>query len=315
MDFNSGTIYIYVIWFHINKFLVLAMQQHISPALGAIYGMLLLEGHTICKAAWYTWNKYRKDPQLYGLNQWNTKNCRNRPVLLLHGAAGSWSYLGDLAVTLKNANIPLFVVDLGMGLPSQEMRRKVFNKIEEIRRLYSIFNQKINGECDDIQFGEQNLNTVSEETSTVKLIRTNRENETVSTTTDPTNSNAIPLVDIVAHSNGGNVALYSIFTEDCSSINGQGELQFRCTRQANPHIGKVITVALPSDQTETKWMREVKKINDLFNVNAKYDALMAYKKCAMVEEFPSHVEYVDAGHIGIVYNRETSSRILQFLLK
>jgi hypothetical protein len=40
----------------------------------------------------------------------------------------------------------------------------------------------------------------------------------------------------------------------------------------------VITIALPSNQTETNWMREINKINDLFNINAKYDALMGYKK-------------------------------------
>jgi len=126
---------IYVIWFYINKFLIEVMQQHISFALAAIYGMLFLEGHTICKATWYTLKKYRKDPQMYGLNQWNETNYRHRPVLLLYGAVGSWSYLGDLAITLRNANIPMFVIDLGFGLRTEEIRRKIFNKIEEIRRL------------------------------------------------------------------------------------------------------------------------------------------------------------------------------------
>jgi hypothetical protein len=306
---------IYVIWFYINKFLVEAMQQYISPALGAIFGMLFLEGHTMCIAAWYTLKKYRKDPQVYGLNQWNETNCRYRPVLLLHGAVGSWSYLGDLAVALKNANIPVFVIDLGFGLPTEKMRKKIFNKIKEIRRLYYNFNQKSDDESYSNQIGRQSLCTTQEEMSTVKLIRTSQESETTRVPTNLTNLHNIPLVDIVAHSNGGNVALYSTFTENCSYIDGEGNFKFRCEPQANPHIGKVITVALPSNQTETNWMREINKINDLFNVNAKFDALMDYKRCALVEELHSHVEYIDAGHIGIVFKSSTYNRVLQFLLK
>jgi len=291
------------------------MQQYISPALGAIYGMLFLEAHTICKATWYTLKKYRKDPQAYGLNQRNEPNHLHHPVLLLHGAVGSWSYLGDLAVALKNANIPVFVIDLGFGLPTEEMRKKVFNKIEEIRRLYSNSNKRTDNESYTGQNERQSPNIIQQEASTVKLIRISHGNETTGTATNSKSSNMIPLVDIVAHSNGGNVALYSAFTEDCSYIDEQGNLKFRSALEANPHIGKVITVAFPSNQTETKWMHEINKTNDLFNVNAKYDALMGYKKCALVEELPAHVEYIDAGHIGIVFNRTAHNRILQFLLK
>lgn len=303
---------IYIAWFYINKFLVEAMQQYISPAVGAIYGMLFLEGHTICKAVWYTLRKYRQNPEVYGLNQWNETNYRRRPVLLLPGAAGSWHYLGDLAVALINAHIPVFVVDLGLGSATEEMRKKVLMKIEEIRRLYSNFNQQTDDQSSIEQIESQSLYTIQEETSTMKLIRTNHGNETTRTTT---NSNAIPLVDIVAHSNGGNIALYSAFTEDCSYIDEQGNLQFRSEPQANPNIGKVIMIALPSNQTETNWMCEVNKIDDLFNINAKYDALMAYKKCALQIELPSHVEYINAAHVGIVYSRAIHTRILQFLFK
>jgi hypothetical protein len=306
---------IYVIWFYINKVLVEAMQQHISFAVGAIYGMLFLEAHTMCKAAWYTFKKYRKDPKVYGLNQWTETNRGHRPVLLLYGAVGSWSYLGDLAVALMNANIPVFVIDLGFGLPTEEMRKKIFNKIEEIRKLYSTLNKKPDDESDATHFERYSLYTTQEGASTVKLLRASHENESTNTTTNSSTSNIIPLVDIVAHSNGANVALSSIFTEDCSCIDEQGNLKFRSTLKANPHIGKLITVALPSNQTETNWMREVKKIDDLFNINAKFDALMAYKKCALTEELPSHVDYIDAGHIGIVFNPVTHNRILQYLLK
>ncbi len=202
------------------------MQQHISFALAAIYGMLFLEGHTICKATWYTLKKYRKDPQMYGLNQWNGTNYRHRPILLLHGAVGSWFYLGDLAITLRNANIPMFVIDLGFGLPTEEIRRKIFNKIEEIRRLYSNFDGKIDDDFYAVQNERQTLNIIQEEASTRKLIRASHGDEITRTASNSTNSNIIPLVDIVAHSNGGTIALYSTFTEDCSYIDEQSNLKF-----------------------------------------------------------------------------------------
>ncbi|CAF2944898.1 unnamed protein product [Rotaria sp. Silwood2] len=100
-----------------------------------------------------------------------------------------------------------------------------------------------------------------------------------------TSSNTIPLVDIVAHSNGGNLALYSTFTQDCSYIDGDGNFKFRSSPQSNPHIGKIITVALPSNQTEVNWMRQINKLDNLFNVNAKFNALMAYKNVRWQKNF------------------------------
>jgi hypothetical protein len=303
---------IYIIWFYINKFIVETMQQYLSPAVGAIYEMLFLEGHTICKAIWYRLRKYRQNPEFYGLNQWNETNYRRRPVLLLPGAVGTWHYLGDLAVALTKAYVPVFVVDVGFGSPSEEMRKKVLMKIEEIRRLYPNFDEPTDEQSSVEQTDKQSLYTIQEENSTTKLIKTNCENQI---TKKASNSNFIPLVDIVAHSNGGNIALYTAFTEDCSYIDEQGNLQFRSEPQANPNIGKVITIALPSNQTETNWMCEINKLEDLYNINAKYDALMAYKKCALKSELPSHVEYIDASHVGIVYSRTIYNRILQFLFK
>ncbi|CAF3427264.1 unnamed protein product [Rotaria socialis] len=186
----------------------------------------------MCNALWYIPKKYRKNPNVYGLNQLNeTPYCRHRPVLLLHGAVDAWSYLGDLAAVLKTTNIPAFVINLGFGLPTEE------------------------------------------------------------------------------------TPLYSAFTQDCSYIDRESNLKFRSTPEANPLIGKVIAIALPSNLTETNWMREINKLDDLFNVNAKYDAIMDHKKCALAEELPWSVEYIDAGHIGIVFNRSTYSQVLQFLLK
>ena len=291
------------------------MQEYISPALGAIFGMFILEGHTICKAGWYTFKKYHNDPQIYGLNQWTVMNCHHRPVLLLHGAVGSWSYLGDFAVALRDANIPVFVMNLDSGLPTEDVRKKIFNKIKEIRKLYYSFNHKSNDESHSTQCERQSMSTTPDETSIVTLRRTSDGGETSKSLTNSTSSPIIPPVDIVAHSNGGNIALYSAFTGDSSYIDRHGNLKFRCTPESNPHVGKVITVALPSNQTETDWMRQINKLDDLFNINAKFDALMAYKKCALVNELPSHVHYIDAGHIGIVFKHSTYNQVLQFLLK
>ena len=224
--------------------------------------MLILEGHTIIKAAWYTMKTYRKDPKTYGFNEFDSTEARHGPVLLLHGAVGSWSYLGDLATALKAAHIPVFVINLGAGQPAEEARQKVTDKIKEI-------------------------NSVSGD----------------------------GLVDIVAHSNGGNLALYSIFTRECSTIDERGVLEFRDAPVANPQIGKVITIALPSDEAEVDWMRQINKVHDLFNINAQFDALMGHKKCALIKELSSHATDVNAGHIGIVFQRVTYERVLQFLFE
>ena len=302
---------IYAIWFYMNKILVEIIQQHISPAIAAMFEMLIFEGHAMLQAIWYTLKKYRRDPRVYGLNRWTKENCCHRPVLLLHGAVGTWSYLGDLGDTLKNANIPVFVINLGSGLPAEEIRTKILDKIEEIIKLYYDFNQKLlKNESNLNQIDRQSVWTAKESSSTTELLKINLEDGSARTIL-----NAIPLVDIVAHSNGGKLALYSTFTQECSHIDAGGNLKFRVTPQANLHVGKVITIAMPSNETETDWMRQINKLDDLFNVNAKFDALMAYKKCALIEELPSHVEYIDATHIGIVFKQSAYQQILQFLLK
>ena len=191
---------IYVNWFHANQFLVDVCKKHISIALGVLYGMLVLEGHTIIEAACYTMRRYRKDPEAYGFDTYDCAEARHRLVLLLHGAVGSWSYLGDLAMALQAAHVPVFVINLGVGQPTEDARQKVTDKIRAIN-----------------------------------------------STRDPSDDRS---VDIVAHSNGGHLALYCLFTRECSTIEGQGALQFRDVPQADPQIEKVITIALPSDYKE-----------------------------------------------------------------
>ena len=247
---------IFLLWFFVQKFIVELLKNYVSPMLGLAYGMIVLEAHTLCRAAWYTFYKYRQDPTAYGFN---TIHSDRRPVLLLHGAVGSWSYLGDLARALRLAQIPVFVLNHGFGSPTDEIRRKVFAKIEEIRRL---------------------INDRSP-------------------------------VDLVAHSNGGNLALACAFTEECSFIDAQGELQFHREPSAYPHVGKIITVALPTSRTELEQVRQIKKENDLFNLNAHYDGLMGHKICALDLQ---HRVDINSAHIGIVFQKKTYESVLELLL-
>jgi hypothetical protein len=278
---------IYLAWFTLNRCLVDLLKKHVSPFLGLCYGMLALEGHTLCKAAWYTIKTYRKKPYTYGFDCFNGKPNGAHPVLLLHGAVGSWSYLGDLAMTLKTANIPVFVMNLGFGLPTDEMRANVFNKINDIRKAYV-----------DVQ-----LNYSAEKISDSTMI-----------TPNSLSSNEIPLVDIVAHSNGGNLALYSAFTADCSYIDENNELKFRDVPRAHAHVGKIITIALPSNTDEVDWMRQVNKSDHLYNINAKYDALMGHKTCALTEELCTNATNIDAAHIGIAFQLSTYQQVIEYLL-
>lgn len=248
---------LYLIWFYIQKCIVDLLKNYVSPIVGLTYGMILLEAHTLCKAAWYTIYKYRGNPLTYGFNAIHSEH---RPVLLLHGAVGSWSYLGDLAASLQQAKFSVFVLNHGFGLPSDEIRRKVFEKIDEIRCLTN--------------------NQLS--------------------------------VDLVAHSNGGNLAFCSAFTEQCSFIDHQGKLQFRDEPQANPHIGKIITVALPTNEKEFELMCRINKENDLFNINAQYDGLMSHKICALSSD---RRRDVNAAHIGIVFQTNAHEHIVEFLSK
>ncbi|CAF2057524.1 unnamed protein product [Rotaria magnacalcarata] len=126
----------------------------------------------MCNALWYTLKNYCKNPNVYGLNQFNETHCRHRPVLLLHGAVGSWSYLGDLAAVLKTTNIPVFVINLGFGLLTEETRKKIFNKIEEIRKTYYQSCQKFDNESYYSSMDKESLCMTNEEISTIKLLRT-----------------------------------------------------------------------------------------------------------------------------------------------
>ena len=254
----------YESWFYGNRAIV-GMLRHLSPAVGAAWAMVSLEGHTLAKAAWYTWQKYRKVPSEYGLElNFNMGHQGNRPVLLLHGAVGSWNYLGDLATSLQEKGYPVFVLNVGSGMVTDAMRDDVYKKIDQIRENY--------------------FHALGTET----------------------------VVDIVAHSMGGNLAVAAAFAKEGSYIDAKGDLQFETGRvkKATSSVGKVITLAMPSNREEAGWMQEIGKIEDLFNIRAKYDALMGHKECALAE---SHVLNIDAGHVGIVFHPKTVDAISSFL--
>ena len=88
---------------------------------------------------------------------------------------------------------------------------------------------------------------------------------------------------------------------------------YRSELQTNPNTGKLITIALPSNQIERECLREMNNLDDLYDINAKYDALMAYKEYSLVKELPSHVQFVDAAHLGIVFDQTMANRILRIL--
>ena len=114
-----------LIWFFTQTCIVDLLKNYVSPVLGVIYAMIVLEAHTLCRAAWYTIYKYRQDPTTYGFN---TIHSDRRPVLLLHGAVGSRSYRGDLVTALRSAQIPVFVLNHGFGIPTDKIRRLTNNR-------------------------------------------------------------------------------------------------------------------------------------------------------------------------------------------
>ncbi len=248
---------VYRAWFFCHQTLVETCRRYVSPAIGACWGMVFLEAHTLMRASWHTFKKYRKNPKEYGLEPVNLSKQTQNPVLLIHGAAGSWNYLGDLATSLTKEKRSVFVINLGSGQPTNEKREKIYNKIEEIHK-----------------------------------------------------ANKTLKIDIVAHSMGGNLALYSAFEESCSTIDKQGDLIFARTKKAHPLVAKVITIALPADEKELSWIKEIGKVKEFFNVTAKYEGLMGHKKCALEADQTCEI---NAAHIGIVFQKETQSAVNNFL--
>ncbi|MDN3504737.1 MAG: hypothetical protein P0S95_04085 [Rhabdochlamydiaceae bacterium] len=94
---------VYSTWYRVVKNVTEGLNHRVSPAVGSTVGMILSEAHVLVKAAYHTFVKYSKSADHYlGLNCVNTTPLvAKNPVILVHGAAGSWNYMGDLALALR----------------------------------------------------------------------------------------------------------------------------------------------------------------------------------------------------------------------
>jgi hypothetical protein len=240
---------------------------------GLASGTIFLELNSALKAVRRRL-KYLKDPIHYGLNQFNHEHQGKHPVILIHGRMGKWTDLMGLARRLQNAQIPVFLLTLqNSTYPSEADRTQINELVKEIRIQYF-----------------------------------NRFNE------------APPRVDLVGHSLGGDMALYTAFAVDCSYIEEKdfltrGDLQLIKGKQPelNPFIRKVITVGMPSSSQELEWIKATGKERDLFNVVAKFDAVIGHKKSALSDLRPNHVFFVNSGHLGIL-NSNTYQQVMHWLL-
>ncbi len=90
-----------------------------------------------------------------------------------------------------------------------------------------------------------------------------------------------PKIDLVAHSLGGYLALFS-------AVQGgkiiQGELQETTPVTSHPHIGKLITLAMPYNSAERQLLKKAGKIDETYNIIARYDALMGQKEIALAHK-------------------------------
>lgn len=154
-------------------------------------------------------------------------------------------------------------------------------------------------------FGEVNDDMRKQVNNKIMEIRT-RHNCTIGDA--PSAHKEFPKVHIIAHSMGGYLALASAF----QNPNMQGDkVTLSSDLRASPYVGKIITLAMPFDAEERQLFATAYKLNDVYNINAKYDALMGHKKPALD---PQHNSEVNAGHIGIVYNKEAFVRAADIIL-
>lgn len=94
-------------------------------------------------------------------------------------------------------------------------------------------------------------------------------------------------------------------------IDRQRELKFRDTPCAQPNVEKIVTIALPTNRNELELMRQVRKENDLFNLNAKYDGSMSHKICALISKQSVHI---DAAYVGLLFQKDMYDHFLDLLL-
>jgi len=149
---------LYSAYFSVNSAIVRCYKRVGLPTLGAIHGMLSLESGAIARGLRYTKKKYAKTPESFGLNTFFESDKGKTPILMLHGAAGSWNYMGDVAVSLREKGRPVFVVDMGGGIASEEKRLLVHSQIEEIREKYQ---KQFGMACPDIDLVAHSMGGVT----------------------------------------------------------------------------------------------------------------------------------------------------------
>lgn len=250
--------------YHLVNSVVKLLQKIGLSAGGAIIGMLGHEPDTLLYAAKDTYWDFRKEPSQYGLDILRSEiDFTKRPVLLIHGAAGSWNYMGPLATGLMERNYTVFVLNLGMGMPSQDKKELLLSKIDSIMKLYI-----------DRRF-------------------------------------MLSSVDLIAHSMGASTALAAVLSSESTVIeNGTVCASHEGTLSANANVGKLITLANPSDASDLSLLARASKDSDTFNIIAKYDVLMSHKVPTLNK---SQIIELDSKHVNIVYHKEVVNSICHFL--
>lgn len=123
-----------------------------------------------------------------------------------------------------------------------------------------------------------------------------------------------PLVDIVAHSMGANLGVAVAYDESSLMIDSEGNITFQTDQpNANPFVGKVITLANPLVKEEVEPLQKAKKIDQFFNILAKYDGIMGHKQPGLVGELAQQSAEVKAGHIGIVFDPQAHQCVIDKL--
>lgn len=132
----------------------------------------------------------------------------------------------------------------------------------------------------------------------------------------------LPVVDIVGHSLGGDMALYTSFTPNCSYIEEKDEATMGNLKmikgskvRSDATIGKVITIGMPSNSSELEWASLAGKSQDLFNIIGLFDVVMGHKECALEKHASWHKQCkkFEYGHLGLL-NPETYQQVAEWLL-
>lgn len=205
---------------------------------------------------------YYKKPLQYGINHFKSSHLGKHPVILIHGRMSRWADLMDLALSIKSANLPVFVVSLDNQTPSEDDRLHIHQEIKTIQTLYF---EKFGQKC--------------------------------------------PPIDIVGHSLGGDMALYSAFTPCCSIIEC-GSLKFTENPKCDPSVGRIITLGMPTGSHEVDWISAAGKKDDIFNVVAKFDAVMGNKESALTSK---QIFEIEAGHLGLL-SMATYIQVMHWLM-